>query len=370
MLVVPAILACDTRAVRIIRPGDAGDDVRDVQRRLIALGRSLDPDELEGRFGPSTLEAVRSFQTERRLPEDGLVGPDTWAQLVEAGYGLGDRVLYLRYPFLRGDDVRALQRRLNALGFDTGREDGILGRETDSAIREFQRNIGDAIDGIVGPDTIGALARLRPDDAAPSRAVVREAEALRSMHGEFPGAVVAIDAGHGSDDPGISSPHGDESIVTLDLAVALAQELEARGSVPLLLRAADSDPTPSERAQLANDAGAFALVSLHLADDALGTSCAFFGTASTYSPAGERLAQMIQQNLCGLGLADRGTHRLAISLLRETKMPAVEVEVCGLRAEGNRLHDNGFRRDVIRAIAGGIERFLSVPAEPAGVPGT
>ncbi len=33
---------------------------------------------------------------------------------------------------LRGDDVAELQRRLNLLGFDAGREDGILGGETES----------------------------------------------------------------------------------------------------------------------------------------------------------------------------------------------------------------------------------------------
>ena len=149
--------------MRIIRAGDVGEDVRDVQQRLITLGTPIDPGELDGRFGPSTEAAVRSFQGERRLPVDGLVGPDTWAQLVEAGYELGDRALYLRYPFQRGDDVRALQRELNALGFDAGREDGILGRETDRAIRDFQRNMGQALDGIVGPETVSSLARLRPD---------------------------------------------------------------------------------------------------------------------------------------------------------------------------------------------------------------
>ena len=35
---------------------------------------------------------------------------------------------------LRGDDVAELQRRLNALGFDAGREDGILGAETEPAL--------------------------------------------------------------------------------------------------------------------------------------------------------------------------------------------------------------------------------------------
>ena len=58
---------------------------------------------------------------------------------------------------LRGDDVAELQRRLNALGFDAGREDGILGPETEARAVEFQRNAGLAPDGICGPATLAAL---------------------------------------------------------------------------------------------------------------------------------------------------------------------------------------------------------------------
>src|SRR5206468_11758140 len=143
--------------------GDTGDDVRDVQHRLVALGATVEGLELSGgTYGSSTEAALRGFQQRRGLLVDGIVGPETWAELVEAGFALGDRTLYLRNPLFRGDDVRALQRRLNALGFDAGREDGIFGPRCDRAIREFQRNIGRDADGIVGPDTILALERLRP----------------------------------------------------------------------------------------------------------------------------------------------------------------------------------------------------------------
>ena len=78
---------------------------------------------------------MRAFQDARGLRVDGICGPETWGALVESGYRLGDRLLYLRRPMLRGDDVAELQRRLNGLGFDAGREDGILGPETEAALR-------------------------------------------------------------------------------------------------------------------------------------------------------------------------------------------------------------------------------------------
>src|SRR5204863_5247793 len=79
---------------------------------------------------------------------------------------------------LRGDDVVGLQRRLNALGFDAGREDGILGPETEAALRQFQRNAGLTPDGIFGPQTEKMLQRV-DTLAAGDVAAVRERELLR-----------------------------------------------------------------------------------------------------------------------------------------------------------------------------------------------
>ena len=101
----------------ILDRGARGGPVLDVQARLGALGYRIDPHE-HGLFGPSTEEAVREFQQRRRLIVDGLGGEDTWNELVEAGYHLADRIVYLRHPPFRGDDVRALQAELNLLGFD------------------------------------------------------------------------------------------------------------------------------------------------------------------------------------------------------------------------------------------------------------
>jgi peptidoglycan hydrolase-like protein with peptidoglycan-binding domain len=166
--------------VRAIREGDRGPAVEDVQRRLRALGADLGSTGVDGVFLGATLAAVRTFQEERGLREDGAVGPETWSALVDATFTLGDRLLYLRFPHLHGEDVRNLQGALNALGFAAGDHDGIFGPFAERAVREFQLNTGLPADGIVGPATVRALENLRhvwSDKAPEAPAALRRAPA-------------------------------------------------------------------------------------------------------------------------------------------------------------------------------------------------
>ena len=103
--------------MRLYRQGDTGEPIRDIQDRLAALGLSCGADP-RGEFGEGTRQAVLEFQRSRGLNADGIVGPDTWRALYEAGYRLGDRLLFLRRPMLRGDDVENGQRLVDDLGTD------------------------------------------------------------------------------------------------------------------------------------------------------------------------------------------------------------------------------------------------------------
>jgi N-acetylmuramoyl-L-alanine amidase len=353
--------------MRTIRTGDHGDDVADVQQRLGAAGQSIDPSELGGRYGSSTEAAVRAFQQRRGLLVDGIVGDETWDELVEAGFTLGDRTLYLRAPQFRGDDVRALQRRLSSLGFDAGREDGIFGPRCDRAVREFQRNVGRESDGIVGPDTVVALERLRPQPHAISGSMVREAEAISRFEASLAGARIAIDPGHGPDDPGRIGPGGTTEAETAHaIGRALADELRRRGAVPAFLRDPTATPSNSERARNANELGAEICISIHLNghDDpaAEGATCFYFGTQETSSPAGQRLAELIVEELVArAGLKDGRAHPMSIAILRETQMPAVQVEPGFITnaKEEQLLGEDSFRCAVASAMADGLERFFN-----------
>src|SRR3954453_6176692 len=137
------------RHVRTLRRGDRGREVVDLQTRLQALGFDLGSRGVDGVFRESTELVVRSFQQRLGLLADGLVGPITWREIVEAGYRPGGRLLYLRQPLFRGADVVELQQMLDVLGFDPGAVNGLFDFRTVRAVRDFQKNAGLQDDGVV-----------------------------------------------------------------------------------------------------------------------------------------------------------------------------------------------------------------------------
>jgi Putative peptidoglycan binding domain/D-alanyl-D-alanine carboxypeptidase len=66
------------------------------------------------------------------------------------------RLLMLERPAMLGSDVRAVQEKLIALGFEMNL-DGEFGPLTDRAVTEFQQQQGLVADGIVGLETLKAL---------------------------------------------------------------------------------------------------------------------------------------------------------------------------------------------------------------------
>lgn len=86
-----------------LRRGSTGDAVRRLQTALTAAG--FDPGPVDGIFGSRTDGAVRAFQGARGLAVDGIVGPLTWAALLDtpvppSGSGHRARSLHIGLNFV------------------------------------------------------------------------------------------------------------------------------------------------------------------------------------------------------------------------------------------------------------------------------
>jgi len=67
---------------RILKEGDSGEDVKQLQRDLKKLGYYNSS--IDGLFGPKTRQAVMAFQADQGMAVDGVVGPYTYFALLKA----------------------------------------------------------------------------------------------------------------------------------------------------------------------------------------------------------------------------------------------------------------------------------------------
>jgi hypothetical protein len=118
-----------------VRRGNTGANVSTVQHLVTFHGF---PTTVDGIFGSNTEARVRDFETSRGLTVDGVVDPQTWPALV---------VTIRRSD--TGSAVRAGQVQLNRYGYALT-VDGVFGPATEAAVRDFQRQNGLTIDGVLG----------------------------------------------------------------------------------------------------------------------------------------------------------------------------------------------------------------------------
>ncbi len=164
---VPTQAPTQTPAYTLLKKGSRGDAVVALQEKLIALGYLTGP--ADGKYGNDTVAAVKAFQRDYGLTADGDAGSSTQAALMQAAAtptpvptatpapAPAPTVSSTLKKGDRGDAVKALQEKLIALGYLSGKADGIYGNDTMDAVRAFQRSKGLEDDGDAGPATLAAL---------------------------------------------------------------------------------------------------------------------------------------------------------------------------------------------------------------------
>lgn len=365
--------------MRVLRRGDVGPAVDEVRSTLVALGLLPPFDGLreDAPFDEAVEHAVRSFQQQRGLTSDGVVGSATARALRDATYRLGGRPLaYLVSAPMTGDDVFAFQERLLELGYDAGRPDGTFGPQTEQALRNFQREFGMLVDGICGAATLRALKQLSPKVRGGRPVLLREQERVRQAGPLLRGKRIVIDPGHGGGDRGGVVGDIAEADLMWDLARRIEGQMVATGMEALLTRGRGNCPSESERAGFANEAGADLFLSLHVDASssplAQGVATFHFGTGNgTTSTVGEALAGFIQRELAArTGLLDCRSHPKVWDSLRMTRCPAVRIEVGYLTnpADRAKLTDPSFRDLVAERVLIAVKRLylLGENDQPTG----
>jgi len=258
-------------------------------------------------FCEATRNAVAAFQKLRSLHISGVCDHTTWLTLVESSFELGDRLLYLTTPLLRGDDVAKLQLMMSRLGFDCGRVDGFLGKITAKIITEFQQNYGLVPDGICGPQTLQALMRAsRNSGVGPGVGIVRE----RHTSAKYPQDLAKLRVVIGQ-------------FTKLDrLTNDLADRLRSQHTHVALI----NDVDQHRHAQLANDFAANIYIGIEARDQQV-CEIAYYHTEGFHSVAAHVFAtiaaEKIERSAPWFKPVVSG---MRLQVLRETSMPAV---VCG-----------------------------------------
>lgn len=357
----------DIKEVEILKKGCSGGKAIDIQRRLRLLGYELGKAELDGIYGPDTERAVKKFQQDRSLLVTGIVDQETWQELVDAGYKIGDRLLYLKYPPFRGDDVKTLQFWLKSLGFYSYNENGIFCERTHKALLEFQRNMNIPDDGIVGEETLRHLGNLR-------RIIVAKKTSnfplISSCGDKKKGEEIKIILDYGEDINDIQNNEKffGEKIYICKSIVNYCRDLLVAGGIKTLLTVNENESQSLflfDRISYANKSKGDILISLNLNyssdEDANGSSCFYFKGFKSYSIAGKKLAELIQDNIIStLKIPDCMVHGANYAILKETSMVSVVIEPAFISNQYQRekLRDSEYQKTISSCISEAVLKFL------------
>lgn len=168
-------------------------------------------------------------------------------------------------------------------------------------------------------------------------------------------ARLCFDYGHGGEDPGATYNGRKECNDVLSLGRAIAEEVRRHGVAVDETRTSDTTVSLKERSDFENRNTYDYFISFHRnayeAEKATGVE------TYTYLNGGAKskgLAQRIQTSFVALGFTDRGVKEANFHVLRETKAPAVLVEIGFIDNTGDNNLFDAKRNEIIKGLAKAI----------------
>ncbi len=136
--------------LKIYSNGTSDPTVAYVQQLLMDLG-FMEVAEPTQYYGSTTTQAVKLFQRQNDLKEDGILGEESLAILTG-----GDAKHYTAKYGMEGSDIKRIQQRLYELGYLDSKKsiNSKFDDSTDKAVKALQAANGLSVDGMVGEMTI------------------------------------------------------------------------------------------------------------------------------------------------------------------------------------------------------------------------
>ena len=146
------------RAVAGFTEGASGAHVTNLQKHLKAAG--FDPQHGGGRFDERTTGALKAFQRKSKLPVTGVVNARTWKALQKSYILTHSKAAPAQALNERSGAVKASEKLLKQLGFNTGKVDGLFDRRTLKAVRAYERQQHSKVDGVIGTRQLAKMKSL------------------------------------------------------------------------------------------------------------------------------------------------------------------------------------------------------------------
>lgn len=141
------LMSKDAKTYEVER-GLSGEDISIIQQRLYELSYLMDEVDVSGYFGEKTENAIRAMQKSNKITTSGRIDLKTFTVL------FSDNVV----PYTINKDaepyvIRKYQLRLNELGYYNDEINGVFNENFRQAIREYQYNNSQIVDGLINPST-------------------------------------------------------------------------------------------------------------------------------------------------------------------------------------------------------------------------
>ena len=172
---------------------------------------------------------------------------------------------------------------------------------------------------------------------------------------------LCFDYGHGGVDSGADYNGREESNDVLSLGKAVAEEVRRHGITVDETRTSDTQVSLMDRSEFENKNTYDYFISFHR--NAFQPEKARGVETYTYLNGGSKskgLAGRIQTSLVALGFTDRGIKEANYYVLRETKAPAVLIEIGFIDNSGDNALFDSKRNEIIKAIAKAILEQLGI----------